>query len=316
MSTRWPWALLGLLYAAIVALPFIVNSYVLFVLTQVAINCIVALGLNLVLGYAGQFAFANAAFVAVGAYTVALVKLHFGVPYLLGLPLAGIVTAAVGIVVGLPALRLRGLYLAMATMAFALFLQWLLVHWPSVTFGAGGVSVPAPDFASPFAYETNVYLLSVLVASVTALAIWNLVRSPVGRAFVALRDTETGAQAVGVHLARYKTVAFALSAFCAGIAGGLHVALLRFVAPESYDLAQMVMHFTMVVVGGLGSISGSLIGAVLITWLPEVLRAVKGVQEIVFGVILMCCMVFMPDGVYGMLRRRLGVREPLHRRVG
>lgn len=307
---------LALVLAILVVCPFVLNPYLVFVISIVFIYTILALGLNLLLGFAGQFAFANAAFFGVGAYATALLKIHLSVSFWLGLPLGGLITAAIGVVVGLPALRLSGLYLAMATLAFAQLFQWLLIHWPSFTFGAGGIKVPHPGFGpSPFESETNVYFLCLAAAVLAVVATWNIVRSRVGRAFVAIRDSEVAAQAIGVDPALYKTVAFALSAFYAGIAGGLHSVLLSYVAPEGYSLFQMVIHFAMVVVGGLGSVTGSILGAALITALPEVLRTFKGAQEIAFGAILMLCIIFLPDGLYGVIRRHsVGWREMLHRR--
>ena len=306
---------LPILVGALVVLPFVLNPYLVFVISSIFIYSILALGLNLLLGYAGQFAFANAAFFGIGAYATALLEIHAGVNFWIGLPAGGLITAGIGVLVGLPALRLSGLYLAMATLAFAQLVQWVLIHWQSFTFGAGGMKVPPPGFGpSPFSYETNVYLLSLLLASLAVLATWNIVRSKVGRAFVAIRDGEVAAQVLAIDLAWYKTTAFGLSALYAGIAGGLHSALLRFIAPEGYDLFQMVTHFSMVVIGGLGSVTGSVLGAALLTVLPEVLRTVKSVQEIVFGAILMLCIIFLPDGLYGFIRDHLAAwRETLHR---
>jgi branched-chain amino acid transport system permease protein len=306
---------LPILVGILVLLPLVLNPYLIFVVSSIFIYSILALGLNLLLGYAGQFAFANAAFFGIGAYATALLEIHAGVNFWIGLPLGGLITAAIGVLVALPALRLRGLYLAMATLAFAQLVQWVLIHWQSFTFGAGGMRVPGPGFGpSPLPYETNVYYLCLLAASLAVIATWNIVRSRIGRAFVGIRDGEVAAQALAIDLARYKTTAFALSAFYAGIAGGLQSALLRFIAPEGYDLFQMVIHFSMVVIGGLGSVTGSVLGAVLLTVLPEILRTVKSMQEIVFGAILMLCIIFLPDGLYGVIRRHLaGWRETLHR---
>src|SRR5262249_42938344 len=233
--------MLPLVLGVLVLLPVVLNPYLVFVTTLIFVYSILALGLTLRLGYAGQFAFANAAFFGIGAYATALLEVHTGVSFWIGLPLGGLITAAIGVLVALPALRLSGLYLAMATLAFAQLVQWTLIHWQSVTFGAGGIKVPGPGFGpSPFTYETNVYYLCLLVATLAVLATWNIVRSKTGRAFVAIRDGEVGAQALAIDLARYKSIAFGLSALYAGIAGGLHSALLRFIAPEGYDLFQMV----------------------------------------------------------------------------
>jgi branched-chain amino acid transport system permease protein len=307
--------MLPLLLAVLVACPFLLNPYLVFVISALFVYVILALGLNLLLGYAGQFAFANAAFFGIGAYSTSLLKIHAGVSFWFGLPLGALCTAVIGVGVGLPALRLSGLYLAMATLAFAQLVQWVLIHWQSFTFGAGGIKVPHPGFGpSPFGHETNLYFLCLAVAALAVVATWNIVRSRIGRAFVAIRDSEVAAQALGVDLARYKTIAFALSAFYAGIAGGLQSALLGYVAPEGYSLFQMVIHFAMVVVGGIGSVTGSVLGAALLTALPEILRTFKSVQEVVYGAILMLCIIFLPDGLYGLVRRHVpGWRETLHR---
>jgi branched-chain amino acid transport system permease protein len=295
-------------------LPAVLNQYLIFVVTMIFIYIILALGLNILLGYAGQFAFANAAFFGIGAYATALLQLHAGMSFWLSLPLGAAMTAAIGVTVGLPALRLSGLYLAMATLAFGQLFQWVVVHWRTFTFGAGGIKLPPPSFGpSRFSDQTNVYYLCLAVAVLAIVATSNLVRSRVGRAMVAIRDGEAAAQTLGIDPVRYKIVAFGLSALYAGCAGGLYTAVLRYIAPEGFDLFQVVIHFAMVVVGGLGSVTGSVLGAVLLTALPEVLRTVKGFQEIVFGAILIVCIVFLPDGLYSLFRGRFAARrETLH----
>jgi branched-chain amino acid transport system permease protein len=304
-------------FAALVVLPAFLNQYLIFVVTVAYIYVILALGLNLLLGYAGQFAFANAAFFGIGAYATALLQLHLGLGFWPSLGLGVAITGIVGVAVGLPALRLSGLYLAMMTLAFGQLFQWVVVHWPTFTFGAGGTKLPAPWFGpSPLTHETNVYYVCLLVAVLAIVATGNLTRSRVGRAMVAIRDSEVAAQALGIDPVRVKIVAFALSALYAGAAGGLYSAVLRYIAPEGFDLFQVVIHFAMIVVGGLGSVTGSVLGAVLLTGLPEVLRTVKGFQEIVFGAILIACIVFLPDGLYSLVRDRLPRwRETAHRRL-
>lgn len=299
-----PRVVLPLLLAAAVLAPAVLNPYLRFVVTLFFVYAVVALGLNLLLGYAGQFAFANAAFFGWGAYTTALAQLKLGLPFAVALPLGGLVTAAVGAVVGLPALRLRGLYLAIVTLAFGEVTYWAMIHWSTLTGGASGLRAPAPDFSvlglSP---GVGTYYLCLVVAVTLFAAAWGIVHSRMGRAFVAVRDFETAAQALSVNLTRVKTTAFVLSAFYAGIAGGLHSAALRFVAPESFDLFQMVLQFGMVVVGGLGSVMGSALGAALILGLRESLRAAVAVQEILFGGLLIVCIVFLPRGLVSLLRR-------------
>lgn len=305
------------LLAPLIVLPVVLNQYLIFVLTVAYIYVLLALGLNLLLGYAGQFAFANAAFFGIGAYATALLQLHVGLGFWPSLALGVAITGVVGVLVGLPALRLSGLYLAMMTLAFGQLFQWVVVHWPAFTFGAGGTKLPSPWFGpSPLTHEQNAYYVCLLIAVLAIVATANLTRSRVGRAMVAIRDSEIAAQALGIDPVRAKIVAFGLSALYAGAAGGLYSAVLRYIAPEGFDLFQVVIHFAMIVVGGLGSVTGSVLGAVLLTALPEVLRTVKGFQEIVFGAILVACIVFLPDGLYSLVRARLPRwRETLHRRL-
>ena len=301
---RWlpPRVVLPLVAALALAGPLVVNPYLRFVLTLFFVYAVVALGLNLLLGYAGQFAFANAAFFGWGAYTTTLLQVKGGLPFVVALPIGALVTAGVGAIVGLPALRLRGLYLAIVTLAFGEVTYWAMVHW-SFTGGASGMKAPAPSFAAlGLASGVGMYYLCLGVAVVLYTATWGIVHSRVGRAFVAVRDFEIAAQALSVNITMIKTAAFVLSAFYAGIAGGLHGAALGFVAPESFDLFQMVLQFCMVVVGGLGSIVGSALGAALVLGLREALRAAVGTQEILFGALLITCIVFLPRGLGSMLR--------------
>jgi branched-chain amino acid transport system permease protein len=297
------------------AIPAMANPYLVYVFNVALIYVILAVGLNLLLGYAGQFAFANAALFGVGAYATGLLQVRLGWPFWLALPGGAVFTALAGLLVALPALRLSGLYLALATMAFAQFTQWVLLNWETVTFGAGGFKIPPPSFSYVgLSTPTGVYALTLAVAAGLVAVAWNTVRSRVGRAFVALREGEVAAEALGVDLARYKTLAFAMSAFYAGVAGGLYTAALGFVAPEGFDLFQMVVHFSMVVIGGLGSVWGSVLGAGLLIGMQEGLRTFKSAQEIAFGVLLMAAIIFLPEGLVSVLRRSVvGWEEPLRR---
>jgi branched-chain amino acid transport system permease protein len=301
--------------AVLAVVPAVANPYVVYVVNVALIYVILAAGLNLLLGYAGQFAFANAALFGIGAYATGLLQLELGWAFWPALVGGAVFTALAGLVVALPALRLSGLYLALATMAFAQFTQWVLLNWERVTYGAGGFKLRPPSFAAVgLTSATGVYYLSLVVTVALVWGAWNIVRSRVGRAFVALRDSEVAAEALGVDLARWKTVAFTLSAFYAGVAGGLYSATLNFVAPEGFDLFQMVVQFSMVVVGGLGSVWGSVLGAGLLVGFQEGLRAFKGAQEIGFGLLLMACIVFLPEGLISLVKRRVrGWEEPLRR---
>lgn len=296
---------------ALVVLPALANPYLLYVTNIALIYVILAVGLNLLLGYAGQFAFANAALFGIGAYATGLLQVKLGLPFWVAFPGAVLFTTLIGLVVALPALRLSGLYLALVTLAFAQLTQWLMLNWERVTFGAGGFKVPPLTFGrlSP---ALGLYYLTLLLAGLLVAGAWNTVRSGVGRALVAVRDSEVAAEALAIDLARYKAIAFSMSALYAGVAGGLYSAALSFVAPEGFDLFQMVVQFSMVVVGGLGSVWGSALGAGLLVGLQEALRAFKGGQEIAFGLLLMACIVFLPDGIISLVKRRArGWEEPL-----
>jgi branched-chain amino acid transport system permease protein len=298
-----PRVVLPAVLALLVVAPLWINAYLRFVLNLVLVYAILSLGLNLLLGYAGQFAFANAAFFGWGAYATALLQVRLGAPYLLALLLGALTAALVGALIGRPALRLRGLYLAIVTLAFGEVTSWAMNHWPSLTGGPSGFKAPAPALpALGLGPERTTYYLSLLVATALFVAAWGIAHSRVGRAFVAVREGEIVAQALAVNLTATKTLAFVLSAFYAGVAGGLHSAALRYVAPESFDLFQMVLQFCMVVVGGLGSVIGSLLGAVLVVGLREALRAAVGLQEILFGGLLMVSIVFLPRGLVSLLR--------------
>jgi branched-chain amino acid transport system permease protein len=296
--------------AALAALPLVANPYLLFVGNQLCVFVILAVGLNLLVGYCGQLAFAHAALFGVGAYGTALLKVHLGLLFALSLPLGALLATAVGLAISLPALRLSGLYLALATLAFAQFTLWVFLNWEPVTFGAGGFRVPAPSWPLPgVAPGTGTFYLSLALAVALTLAAASLVRSRTGRAMIAVRDGEVAAQALGVDLLRTKATAFGLSAFYAGVAGGLQAMMLGFVAPESFDLFHMALMKAMIVVGGLGSIAGSVIGAGAVLFLLEGLRAFKGAQEIAFGALLMGAVIFAPRGLAGLLHRLPGWRE-------
>lgn len=312
--------LLVLLAGALI-LPWMGNPYTLFVGTLLFIYVLLAVGLNLLVGYAGQLAFANAAMFGIGAYTTGLLQVRLELPFFAAFPCGAVVATLVGLVISLPALRLSGLYLALTTLAFAQATQWVFLHWENVTFGAGGFKTPLISFAPlPVETPTGLYFLSLLLAVLLTLFAWNVAASRIGRAFVAIRDGEVAAESLGIDLLRYKALAFAMSGFYAGVAGGLYSALLNFVAPEGFDLFQMVLHKAMIVVGGLGSVTGSLLGAGILVFLLEALRAFKGTQEIAFGALLLVFVIFLRGGLVSVLKRNArGWEEPLRlpeRRAG
>jgi branched-chain amino acid transport system permease protein len=302
------------LFAALALLPAVANQYTVYVGNLMMLYIILAVGLNLLVGFAGQLAFANAAMYGIGAYGTALLQVKAGWPYWMAAPSGALMAMGIGTLLAFPALRLSGIYLALATLAFAQATQWVLLHWEKVTFGAGGFPVPEPDFSAlGISAGYGIYYVSWLVTVALLLFAWRVVRSRIGRAFVAMRDREIAAQALGVDLLTYKALAFALSGFYAGTAGALYCAVLNYVSPEGFDLFQMILHKAMVVVGGMGSIVGAVLGAALLVYLLEVLREFKATQEIVFGALLLGFVLFQPRGVVEFLKRHVpGWDEALH----
>ncbi|MBL8671424.1 MAG: branched-chain amino acid ABC transporter permease [Alphaproteobacteria bacterium] len=294
------------------------NPYFIYIANLGLVYVLLAIGLNMLIGYAGQLAFANAALFGIGAYATGLLRVDHGLPFFLAFPAGVAVATAIGVVIALPALRLRGLYLALASIAFAQFCLWAFVHWERVTYGAGGVRLPRLSFAPlPVSVEVGIYYLTLGLVVLMSWLAWNMLRSRVGRALVALRESEVAASALAIDLTRYKAYAFGVSAMFAGVAGGLFSALLGIVTPETFDLYQVVSHFAMVVVGGIGSLWGAIIGAALLVGLQEVLRAFRELQEIAFGALILFTVLFMPSGLIAFIKRfASGWDEPLRRTEG
>jgi branched-chain amino acid transport system permease protein len=291
--------------AAFALLPLAANPYGLFIANQLFIFIILSVGLNLLVGYTGQLAFAQAALFGIGAYAAGLAQVRLGLPLALAIPAGVLVATAIGLAMALPALRLSGHYLALATLAFAQFTTWVFQHWDSVTFGGGGFRVPPPHVPAPATVAMASYYLAFACAAAIAVFAARIVRSRIGRAMIAIRDGEVAAESLGVHLLGTKSIAFGLSAACAGLAGGLQVLMMGFVSPESFDLTQMVLQQAMIVAGGLGSIVGSVLGAAILIGLQEGLRAFQSAQEIAFGGLLLGVVVLAPRGVAGFLARHL-----------
>jgi len=301
----------GLLLMLLVFFPLVAGHYWTYNLTLAGIYCIVALGLNILTGYTGQISLGHAAFFAVGAYSVGYLTTILGWSYWIALPLAGFSAAASGLVVAVPALRLSGLYLAIATMGFGFIMEQVIVQWKSVTGGANGLLINRPSVGSwSLSSDSEYYYLVVLMVAVFVLLTKNLTRSPTGRAFVAVRDSEVAAQTMGIPLARVKVQAFAVSAFYTGIAGGLFAPLINFIGPDNFSIVESINFIVMIIVGGLGSIHGSIFGAVFITLLSEFIRVSKdlipaflreqvGFQTAVYGLVLMLFILFEPTGIYG-----------------
>jgi branched-chain amino acid transport system permease protein len=288
-------------------LPQYLAPYQTFQLSYVGAFAIALLGLNLLTGYSGQISLGHGAFLGVGGYTTAVLMHNFGVSYLVTIPIAGLLCGALGFLFGIPALRLSGLYLALATFALAVATPSVLKKPKGLTGGGQGIVLPPvtppAGLDAFFSTEQWLYYLTWVIAALLFLFAWNLVRSRTGRAFKAVRDSEEAALAYGVSLAPYKTLAFGLSAFYAGVAGSLIAVLTGFVSPDSYSFPLSLTLLVGVVVGGLGSIAGAVYGAVVIEFLPLYAQNLnKAAPSVVYGVILILVAFLMPTGIAGFLR--------------
>ncbi|MBU7574559.1 MAG: branched-chain amino acid ABC transporter permease [Hydrogenophaga sp.] len=304
--TFW-YSLLGLF---LVMAPWAIPEYWLAQLTFVLIYAVVGLGLMLLAGFTGLFSLGHAAFLGVGAYTQAIM-VNAGIPFPLALACAGLLSAAVGMVVGLPALRVKGIYLGMATLAFGFIVEEVIARWEHVTGGNAGLMVQYPAlFGWSLDSTEEFYFLCLVVTVLATLGIVNLMRSSTGRAFVAIRDSEISAQSMGIQLARYKTLSFALSAALAGIGGALYAHKIQFLSPEQFSIIQSIDLLLMVVIGGLGSIHGAFLGAIFLIvmpqlialgkdYLPEAIGQAAGLQGAVYGIVLIAFVLFEPMGLYG-----------------
>ena len=292
---------------ALVLLPLVTDPYVQYIVNLVLVYVVVGIGLNLLLGYAGQFAFAHAALMAIGAYTAALLMYRLKISFWIAMPAGGIAATVIGLLCALPALRMKRVYLALVTLAFAELIQWVLIHWKGLTLGTDGVKVAAPTFFGlSLKGDHRMFYLLLVVTVLLYVVAKRIVESRIGRSFVAIRENEIVAQCNGINIARTKGIVFGLAAFYAGIGGALFAATLGFIVPDSFGMFQLVLHFSIVVIGGLISMYGSVLGAVVLTTLPEVLRGFQSVQEMIFGILLVVFVMFMPAGLAG-LGKRLGL---------
>ncbi len=295
--------------AAVVPLMFS-SGYQLFQLTLVVAYALSVLGKNLVTGYGGQVSLGQGAFYAVGAYTAAILMEHFNVPYWATLPVAAVTTGIVGLALGLPALRLGGLYLALVTFALAVAVPQLLKYklFEDWTGGVQGIVIMKPDapFGLPLDSDQWIYLFTLAVGVALFVAAGNLVRSRIGLALMAIRDQPLAAEAMGVELARYKTITFGVGALFTGVGGALGAIAVGFVSPDSFTIALSLTLFVGMVIGGASSISGAVYGALFIVFVPNFAEQIsKAIPGAVFGVILILFMFFAPGGIASVLAAQL-----------
>jgi len=302
----------------IIVFPFTANRYYLSLANSVGIATIGAIGLNILVGYTGQISLGQGGFLAVGAYTAGILTAQMGMPWYISTIVACFVTALIGAIFGIPSLRLKGLYLAIATLAAQEIILWVVTHWRALTGGVDALVVPNPTlFGIQMNTEFNMYWVIWSMAGLTALATINLFRSHFGRAFVAIRDQDIAAEVMGVDLFRYKLLAFAVSSFFVGLAGALTAHYRSIVTWERFTIDVSVLYLAMIIIGGLGSVPGSFFGATFMTLLPAILtnvgRALKSsfpfiegmlpfIQQAAFGTVIILFLIFEPEGLNKMWR--------------
>jgi branched-chain amino acid transport system permease protein len=312
---RWAVGAIAVLF--FVVLPAALHEYYLSIVNLCSIAVIGALGLNILVGYTGQISIGHGAFMSVGAYTAANLAVRLDAPWPVNLVAGGLVAAAIGAVVGIPSLRIKGLYLAIATLAAQLIIEWTINH---VTWISGGVqaSIPVPrPRLGPLviASQTQMYFFLLAFVTLAIVATLNLVRSRVGRAFIAIRDHDIAAELIGIDIFRYKVLAFAISSFYAGVTGVLYTYYLGVANYEQFQLVTSVDYLAMIIIGGLGSVLGSVFGAVFVTLLPIVIRwlmegvgafvfsqaaihnIIPNLRLMVFGILIIVFLVVEPEGL-------------------
>ena len=290
--------------ALLAALPLVATSYYLYLVELAMINVIVAVGLNLLSGNCGQISLCNASFMGIGAYCTALCTTHFGLSTLIALPASVIASALLGAALGYPARRLSGLYLALTTLGFLELVGIVIEEFPDYTGGIRGLKVAKPDIFGLILQSNAALYFFVFVLTIAAVVVGaNVQRSRYGRAFDAVRQSPFAAQALGIPVARVKVIAFSLNAAFAGFAGGLLASVVGFIDPPEFGILTSIQHITFIVVGGLGSITGSIVGAVALTALPEALRGVQEYAELIYGLILLGTLLFLPKGLVGLVAR-------------
>ncbi len=305
-----------------VLLPLLLHEYYLSIVNLISIAVVGALGLNILVGYTGQISVGHGAFMSVGAYTAANFAVRLGMPFWISLPAGGLMAALIGAIVGIPSLRIKGLYLAIATLAAQLIIEWVINH---VTWISGGVQasieVPRPElFGWVIDTQTDMYFFLLFFVVLALVGTMNLVRSRVGRAFIAIRDQDIAAEIIGIDIFRYKVLSFAISSFYAGVTGVLYTYYLGIANYEQFQIVVSIDYLAMIIIGGLGSVLGSVFGAVFVTLLPIVIRwtmeafgglffdqqtvlnLIPNLRLILFGVLIIGFLIVEPEGLNRLWR--------------
>jgi branched-chain amino acid transport system permease protein len=317
---KWTMAALAGLF--IVIAPMFFNEYIVSILNLILIAVVGALGLNILVGYTGQISIGAGAFMSVGAYTAAHLVVSFGLPFWITIPLGGFAAAAIGGVVGIPSLRIKGIYLAIATLAAQLIIEWTINHVPWISGGTQAtIQLPRPSvFGLQLVHERQIYLWLMGFVVIAIVATLNLVRGRIGRAFIAIRDQDIAAEIIGINIFKYKLYAFAISSFYAGVAGALESYYLGIANYEQFQIDVSIDYLAVVIIGGLGSVLGSVLGAIFVTLLPiatrwfldsfgsvffsysDLLSIVPNLRLIIFGGLIIFFLIVEPEGLNRLWR--------------
>ena len=308
-----------ILITGLIIFPFVANDYFIYIINLSGIAIIGALGINILTGYTGQVSLGHAAFLAIGAYTSAIVSSRLGISFWLTMPIAGIVAAVSGLIVGVPSLRLKGFYLVITTMAFQFIVEHIIYRWEGLTLGDKGIEVP-PVTIGNFAFDSGdrFYFIILFMVILAVIFAKNLTRTKTGRAFIAIRDRDISAEVMGVNLAKYKVISFVISSFYAGVAGSLYAHHAGFIGPDHFTFFISIEYVIMIIVGGMGTILGAIFGALFMTILPEALRiisdALRGsfpvlivrfaaLKTVIYGLIIVLFLIIEPDGLNGIWQK-------------
>jgi branched-chain amino acid transport system permease protein len=304
---RWGW---WLLLAFTLALPLVITgTYHRHLMVMAAISIIMASGLNLIVGFMGELSLGHSAYFGIGTYASTLIVMKLGMPVWIGFAMAGVIGGIFGFVIGYPSLRLKGPYFAVSTLGFVMIIQLIVINWDGLTGGPLGiVAIPPPAVSLPFlkyqfTSKLSYYYLALAFVWAVLFVIQRIINSRVGKAFMACRENEELAQSVGIHTFRFHLLAFVIGTCFISLGGGLYAHYIGFIDPEVFTWYYIVTMLIMVLIGGSGTIAGPVIGAILFTWLPEYLRAIKAFQMVFYGLILVAAIIFMPDGIYGFLKQ-------------
>ena len=316
------WTVAAFLFLFAVVLPLALHEYYLSIINLSLIAIVGALGLNILVGYTGQISVGHAAFMSVGAYTAANLAVRMDLPFWITLPAGGLMAALIGAIVGIPSLRIKGLYLAIATLAGQLIIEWIINHTPAISGGAqASIQVPRPSlFGHELKTQGELYFFLLFFTVLAILATLNLVRSRIGRAFVAIRDQDIAAEIIGINIFRYKLLSFAISSFYAGVCGVLYTYYFGIANYEQFQIGVSIDYLAMIIIGGLGSVLGSILGAVFVTMLPIVIRlimeplaglflaagelssVVASTRLVLFGALIIFFLVVEPEGLNRLWR--------------